>query len=159
MIDLGPIVGDGTFGVVFKGIDTTNGDLLALKRVKIEEEVTILGTKRSKALPLTTIREVRHLLRLQHENIVNFRELIAAYESDSFQRYRVGDIFLAFEYVESDLAGLLDNRQIDITHGHIFSYMKQLLHGLSYAHSIGILHRDIKVTYVDDENMISRELI
>lgn len=31
-------IGEGTYGVVFRARDTTNGDMIALKRIRLEQE-------------------------------------------------------------------------------------------------------------------------
>ncbi|KAL5098743.1 hypothetical protein RYX36_003070 [Vicia faba] len=53
-------------------------------------------------------------------------------------------LYLVFEYMEHDLAGLAARPGIKFTEPQIKCYMKQLLSGLEHCHSKGVLHRDIK---------------
>ncbi|KAI8015253.1 putative serine/threonine-protein kinase [Camellia lanceoleosa] len=53
-------------------------------------------------------------------------------------------MYLVFEYMEHDLAGLSASSKINFTEPQIKCYMQQLFCGLEHCHSRGILHRDIK---------------
>ncbi|KAJ4846932.1 hypothetical protein Tsubulata_010334 [Turnera subulata] len=55
-----------------------------------------------------------------------------------------GSLYLVFDYMEHDLAGLLATPGNKFTESQIKCYMLQLLRGLEHCHSRGILHRDIK---------------
>jgi len=55
-------VGEGTYGVVYKAKDKTNGNLVALKKIRLENE--------DEGVPSTTIREISLLRELVHPNIV-----------------------------------------------------------------------------------------
>ncbi|KAE9599380.1 putative protein-serine/threonine kinase CMGC-CDK-CRK7-CDK9 family [Lupinus albus] len=55
-----------------------------------------------------------------------------------------GSLYLIFEYMEHDLAGLAAIPAIKFTEPQIKCYMQQLLHGLEHCHSRGVMHRDIK---------------
>jgi serine/threonine protein kinase len=61
-------VGSGTFGAVFKATDTSTGESVALKRIKIENE--------TQGFPITALREIRILKSLNHENIIKLKEVI-----------------------------------------------------------------------------------
>jgi len=59
-----------------------------------------------------------------------------------------GSIFLVFEFMEHDLAGLMDQPSYKYWKPmHIKCYIKQLLVGLHELHHNNILHRDIKGVY------------
>ncbi|XP_034891319.1 probable serine/threonine-protein kinase At1g09600 isoform X2 [Populus alba] len=81
-------------------------------------------------------REIIVLRRLDHPNVMKLEGVIASRMS--------GSLYLVFEYMEHDLAGLLASPGIKFTEAQIKCYMQQLLHGLEHCHNRGVLHRDIK---------------
>ncbi|KAK8334847.1 hypothetical protein V6Z12_A09G013900 [Gossypium hirsutum] len=57
-------------------------------------------------------------------------------------------IYLVFEYMEHDLAGLSSCPDINFTEAQVKCYMKQLLMGLEHCHLRGVMHRDIKASNI-----------
>ena len=55
-------VGEGTYGVVYKAKNRESGDIVALKKIRLERE--------DEGVPSTAIREISLLKELQHPNIV-----------------------------------------------------------------------------------------
>jgi serine/threonine protein kinase len=55
-------VGEGTYGVVYKAKNRETGDIVALKKIRLERE--------DEGVPSTAIREISLLKELQHDNIV-----------------------------------------------------------------------------------------
>ncbi|GJD09760.1 Cyclin-dependent kinase A-1 [Galdieria sulphuraria] len=61
-------IGEGTYGVVYKAKDKFTGELVALKKIRLEHE--------EEGVPSTAIREISILKELQHPNIVRLRDVI-----------------------------------------------------------------------------------
>ena len=57
-------LGEGTYGVVFKARNLTTGKIVALKKIRMENE--------EQGVPPTTLREIATLRELHHPNIVKF---------------------------------------------------------------------------------------
>uniref|UniRef100_A0A803N1R4 Protein kinase domain-containing protein n=1 Tax=Chenopodium quinoa TaxID=63459 RepID=A0A803N1R4_CHEQI len=53
-------------------------------------------------------------------------------------------LYLVFEYMEHDLAGLAASLDIKFTEPQVKFYMHQLISGLEHCHNHGVLHCDIK---------------
>lgn len=123
-------IGEGTYGIVYRARDTKNDSIVALKKVRMEQE--------RDGLPLSGLREISVLLSCQHENIVELKEVVVGRSLES--------IFLVMEYCEQDLASLLDNMQTPFTEAQVKCIMIQVLKGLKYLHSNFIVHRDLKVS-------------
>eukprot|EP00002_Diphylleia_rotans_P016145 TRINITY_DN3137_c0_g1_i1.p1 TRINITY_DN3137_c0_g1~~TRINITY_DN3137_c0_g1_i1.p1 ORF type:complete len:323 (-),score=73.37 TRINITY_DN3137_c0_g1_i1:142-1110(-) len=127
-------VGEGTFGTVYKAVNMNTGQLVALKKIHVEHE--------KEGFPVTAIREIQLLKELRHENIVNLIEVIPSSDPGEFVR---GIVYLVFEYLDHDLAGLMIKPGVaTFSEGQIKSYVKQMLSGLNYLHKRNILHRDMK---------------
>lgn len=98
--------------------------------------------KEKDGLPITTVREIKILSRLQHPNLVRLEEVAVGPVGNQF--------FLVFEYAAHDLTDILDSRQFMIgesfTIADIKSLLFQLLSAVEYLHSRWIIHRDIKVS-------------
>ena len=61
-------IGEGTYGVVYKAKDKTNGQIIALKRIRLEAE--------DEGIPSTAIREISLLKELRHPNIVRLYDVV-----------------------------------------------------------------------------------
>ncbi|KAH7440953.1 hypothetical protein KP509_03G017600 [Ceratopteris richardii] len=81
-------------------------------------------------------REILVLRQLDHPNVIKLEGLVTSRLSCS--------LYLVFEYMEHDLAGLAACPGIVFTEPQIKCYMRQLLCGLEHCHTRGVLHRDIK---------------
>lgn len=127
-------IGQGTFGSVFLGTDKVNGSTVALKRINTEQE--------ENGFPITAIREVKILKALNHPNIVKLKEIVTSKDSGKVPK----NVFMVFEYLEYDLTGILETREIRLTQDHIKSWTYQLLNGVHYMHKNKILHRDLKAS-------------
>ncbi|XP_020592120.1 cyclin-dependent kinase D-1-like [Phalaenopsis equestris] len=120
------LLGEGTYGVVFKAIDTQSGKTVAIKRIR-------LG-KHKEGVNFTALREIKLLKELKDPNII---ELIDAFP------YK-GNLHLVFEFMESDLEAVIRDRNIVLSPGDIKSYLQMTLKGLAFCHKKWVLHRDMK---------------
>jgi serine/threonine protein kinase len=120
-------LGEGTYGVVFKARDTQTGDIVALKKIKLELE--------DEGVPSTALREISVLKTLRHPNIVRLLDV----------EHGENRLYLAFEYVDQDLKKHLDKtRKNPLDQRLVCSFVRQLLVGIDYCHSHGVIHRDLK---------------
>lgn len=121
-------IGQGTYSNVYKARDTLTGKIVALKKVRFDnlepESVKFMA------------REILILRRLDHPNVVKLEGLVTSRMSCS--------LYLVFEYMEHDLAGLAASPTIKFTEPQVKCYMHQLLSGLEHCHNRLVLHRDIK---------------
>jgi len=123
-------VGEGTYGIVYRARDTKTGEIVALKKMRMERE--------KDGIPVSGLREISILLSCDHENIVRMKEIAVGRSLES--------MFLVMTYCEQDLASLLDNMQSPFSESQVKCIMKQVFRGLRYLHSTFIVHRDLKVS-------------
>ncbi|KAL1326638.1 hypothetical protein HN51_036760 [Arachis hypogaea] len=121
-------IGQGTYSNVYKARDLVSGKIVALKKVRFDD----LEGESVKFMA----REILVLKKLDHPNVVKLEGLVTSRICSS--------IYLVFEYMDHDLAGLVAGHGLNFTQPQIKCYMKQLLCGLEHCHSRGVLHRDIK---------------
>jgi cell division cycle 2-like len=67
---------EGSYGIVYRAKDTETGDIVALKKLKLERE--------KNGFPITSLREISTLMAARHPNIVNIREIVMG---DSLSQY------------------------------------------------------------------------
>ncbi|KAI8028342.1 putative serine/threonine-protein kinase [Camellia lanceoleosa] len=133
-------IGSGTYSNVYKARDNMTGKIVALKKVRFDnlepESVRFM------------CREIIILRRLDHPNVIKLEGLVTSRMSCS--------LYLVFQYMEHDLAGLAASPEIKFTEAQVKCYMHQLLSGLEHCHNHGVLHRDIKGSnlLIDNEGIL-----
>ncbi|KHN83351.1 Mitogen-activated protein kinase 7 [Toxocara canis] len=126
-------IGTGAYGVVCKAYDRCHERCVAIKKIpRAFSAATLL--KRS-------LREIRILRDLRHENIVSVLDVFAA---DGTQGL---DVYMVLDLMETDLHQIIHSRQ-SLMDQHFQYFLYQILRGLKYLHSVGIVHRDLKPSNV-----------
>lgn len=118
-------IGEGTYGIVYKAINRKTNSIVALKKIRLENE--------DEGIPATTIREISLLKTLKHPTIINLIDVI----------YSEKKLYLVFEYLETDLRSFIDTQE-DIPEALVLRMALQLFTALCFCHTRGILHRDVK---------------
>ncbi|KAF1741691.1 hypothetical protein MXB_5660, partial [Myxobolus squamalis] len=126
------IIGEGTYGVVYRVKDKKNDEIVALKKVKILKNI--------EGFPLSSVREIRILEQAKHPNIVELKEVLMGDAIDV--------VYLNMEYCQHDLATLIQNLPAPFSEAQIKNVVFQILQGLYFLHSHYIVHRDMKLSNI-----------
>lgn len=129
----GALIGSGSFGQVFLGMDASTGTLMAVKQVELPTGSSA-NLERKMSMLSALEHEIELLQDLQHENIVQY--LYSSLEDDCL------NIFL--EYVPGGSVTALLRNYGAFEETLVKNFCRQILQGLSYLHERGIIHRDIK---------------
>ena len=121
------VLGEGTYGVVYRAIDRTTSEVVALKKIRLDHS--------DEGIPQTALREVSILQELHHPNVVNLKDVMCIQDSK---------LYLVFEYVQQDLKQAMEKRLNSASSGLLKKLFWQMLRGLSFCHSHRIIHRDLK---------------
>jgi len=124
------IIGDGTYGTVWRGTLLETGELVAIKKLK----------NRIKTWQeCMELKEVKVLSKLKsHCNIIKLKEITRETNSE---------VFMIFEYAELNLFQFMEKtkrRGETLAERKIKEIIYQLTNGLQYIHQNGFFHRDIK---------------
>nr|XP_054957530.1 cyclin-dependent kinase 3 isoform X1 [Pan paniscus] len=129
-------IGEGTYGVVYKAKNRETGQLVALKKIRLDLEM--------EGVPSTAIREISLLKELKHPNIVRLLDVV----------HNERKLYLVFEFLSQDLKKYMDSTPGSELPLHLIkSYLFQLLQGVSFCHSHRVIHRDLK-----PQNLLINEL-
>jgi serine/threonine protein kinase len=126
------LIGEGTYGTVYRARDRASGDIVALKKIRPMKGGSGGG------FPLTSIREVSLLQAVSHPNIIRLREIAVG--------RKVDNIFLVFDYCAHDLASLVERLSRPFAEAEVKQIMCQLLEATAYLHANFIVHRDLKLS-------------
>lgn len=164
-------VGHGSFGTVWLVVDTTTGENYAMKeysksmlrRKKQSEQMrqrrikgSILQQSPSSILeendmtnPINLIRrEVAIMKKVDHPNVVTLIEVLDDPRGDS--------LYMILEWCEKGAIMAPDGIQAQYTEEECRVFFRDLILGIEYLHSQGIIHRDIKTEnlLLDEDDVV-----
>lgn len=100
-------IGQGTYSSVYKARDLKTGKVVAMKKVRFvnmdPESVRFMA------------REIHVLRKLDHPNVMKLEGLVTSRVS--------GSLYLVFEYMEHDLAGLAASPKIKFTEPQVMPFI------------------------------------
>ena len=124
----GRFIGGGTFGTVYQAVNLDTGGLMAVKEIRFQELTS------SPNLFKQIHDEMNVMEMLRHPNIVEYYGIEVHREK----------VYIFEEYCQGgSLAQLLEHGRIE-DEIVLQVYALQMLDGLMYLHSQGVVHRDIK---------------
>lgn len=127
---MGNCIGRGQFGSVYRALNLNSGQMVAVKRIKLEgrseDEVTQL------------MQEVDLLKSLTHPSVVKYEGLVRGKEVVS----------IILEYVEN--GSLLHTLKAfgEFPEKLVASYVVKILEGLNYLHEMKVVHCDLKAANI-----------
>ena len=121
------LLGEGGMGRVYKALDTTIDEAIALKFVAGGHRFYRGHLEQFK-------RELKLARRIRHRNVVASFHLGEA----------EGRTYITQEYIEADSLSTVLVRRVVLPEAECLGIMRQVLRGLRAAHDLGIVHRDIK---------------
>uniref|UniRef100_A0ABI7ZLZ1 mitogen-activated protein kinase n=1 Tax=Felis catus TaxID=9685 RepID=A0ABI7ZLZ1_FELCA len=146
-MDLKPL-GCGGNGLVFSAVDNDCDKRVAIKKIVLTDPQSVKHA----------LREIKIIRRLDHDNIVKVFEILGPSGSqltdDVGSLTELNSVYIVQEYMETDLANVLEQGPLLEEHARLFMY--QLLRGLKYIHSANVLHRDLKPAnlFINTEDLV-----
>lgn len=128
---MGDVLGEGSYAKVKEAIDS---------ETLVRRAVKIMKKRKLRKIPngeQNVEREINLLHELNHRNVMKLIEVLFNEEK--------GKIYMVLEYCCAVLKDMLDQtpeKKFPVWQSH--DYFTQLLDGLEYLHSKGIIHKDIK---------------
>ena len=132
-------IDEGTYGIVWKAIDNTTHETVALKQIKFDPTITQEG------FPMAALREISVLLSLSHECIVTVKEMVVGSGYDK--------VFMVMEYMQMDLQDAMRGMasggvNTPFPQAELKNMLYQILSAMSHVHEKWYIHRDMKTSNI-----------
>ncbi|KAL7444975.1 hypothetical protein ACHAXM_010996 [Skeletonema potamos] len=127
---------EGTYGVVWKARDNFTQELVAIKQIKFDNDMTKEG------FPISALREISILLSLRHSSIVTVREMVVGSTPEK--------VFMVMECFEMDLQAALkgSGASTPFAQSEVKFMMHQIISAIAHVHERWYLHRDMKTSNI-----------
>ncbi|KAG9000575.1 hypothetical protein FRB90_011783 [Tulasnella sp. 427] len=123
---LGDSLGKGAFGQVYRALNWTTGETVAVKQIQLSN------------IPKGELGEIMSeidlLKNLNHANIVKYKGYVKTRDN----------LYIILEYCENGSLHNICKRFGKFPENLVGVYISQVLEGLVYLHDQGVIHRDIK---------------
>ncbi|KAJ4469522.1 STE/STE11/cdc15 protein kinase [Lentinula aciculospora] len=127
---LGNCIGRGQFGSVYRALNLNTGQMVAVKRIRLE------GLKEEEVTQL--MREVDLVKRLSHPSIIKYEGM-----------HRDADtLSIVLEYAENGSLGQTVKAFGRLNEKLVASYVVRILEGLHYLHQSDVVHCDLKAANI-----------
>ncbi|TFK41254.1 hypothetical protein BDQ12DRAFT_432162 [Crucibulum laeve] len=130
----GELIGKGTYGRVYLALNATTGEMIAVKQVELPQTASDKNDSRQHTVVQALKMESETLKDLDHPNIVQY----LGFEETP------ANLSIFLEYVPGGSIGSCLHKHGKFDETVTKSFTAQILSGLEYLHSKGILHRDLK---------------
>lgn len=127
---LGNCIGRGQFGSVYRALNLSTGQTVAVKQIRLE------GLKEAEVTEL--MREVNIYKRLSHPGIVRYEGMTRDDETLS----------IVLEYAENGSLGQTLKSYGKLNERLVASYVAKILEGLHYLHGQDVVHCDLKAANI-----------
>ncbi|KAI5963264.1 CDC15 [Candida pseudojiufengensis] len=123
------LIGNGAFASVYKAKNLVNGQIVAIKQIRLEKDQDVA----------VLMGEIDLLKILKHPNIVKYHGFV----KDNYS------LNVILEYCsKGSLRQLYKKQKVGFPEPQVIGYVREILRGLSYLHEQGVVHRDVKAANV-----------
>ncbi|KAJ5493786.1 hypothetical protein N7463_009873 [Penicillium fimorum] len=123
--------GLGASGIICSAHDSTANRTVAIKKIKNPFD--------SNSLVKRTYREIHLMTNLKHDNLINMTDIFIS---------PADDLYVVMDCCMTDLHHLIQSASEPLEAKFVQFFTYQLLRGLKYIHSAGVVHRDLKPSNV-----------
>ncbi len=123
---------EGTYGWVSRARELTTGEVVALKKVKMDYD--------QDGFPITSLREISIQQKARHANIVDLKEVLAGDDPK--------ECVLVLEFVEHELKALQEDMSEPFMASEVKTLLRQLVGAVGFLHDNFIMHRDLKTSNI-----------